>query len=333
MAIINKPVETAAVDDVVEYRYGNVGLAANTAGPGAATYTKKHIKKLHKAAQNLNPSNRRPGWLTYVFLTLVFLISIFPLFAALIYGSSTSQEMATVSGNLPRWIPSMRLFTNLNRIISNTSFSFWIAFRNSLLVSVITSASTVFFSTLAAFAFAKLNFRGKNGLYTFIIATMAIPAQIGTIPMFIMMSRFGWIDSLRALIIPALVGAFGVFWMTQYLQDALPYELVEAARVDGASMIRTFWSVAWPAARPAAATLALFTFVGSWNSFFWPRIMMRSTRNFTLPLILTLLEGTFSRDVPTVLAGTFLVALPLLIAFIFLGKQLVAGVMAGAVKG
>jgi len=324
-------VDTEHVNDVTEIRYGNPGLVANTAGAGAAKYAKKHTKKMQKTVQNLNPSNRRPGIWTYIFLTAVFLISIFPLWAALMYGSATGPEMAAVTGNLPRWFPTARLFQNWGRILNNPSFSFWAAFRNSVLVAAVTSASTVFFSTLAAFAFSKLNFPGKDGMYTFIIATMAIPAQIGTIPMFIMMAHFGWIDTLLPLIIPALVSAFGVFWMTQYMSGALPYELIEAARVDGASMFRTFWSVAWPAARPAAATLALFTFVGSWNSYFWPRIMLR-TQN-TLPLIIPLLNGTFSRDIPAVLAGTFLVALPLLIAFIFLGKQLVAGVMAGAVKG
>jgi len=330
MAIIDNTTDVTG-SDVTEIRYGNPGLVANTAGAGAARYTERNSKRVRKQVQNLNPSNRRPGILTYLFLLVVFLISVFPLFAALMYGSATTPEMAMVRGNLPRWVPSMELFSNFEKVLNNRSFSFWTAFRNSLMVAGITTISSVFFSTLAAFAFSKLNFRGKNGLYTFIIATMAIPAQIGTIPMFILMANFGWIDSFRALIIPALVSAFGVFWMTQYMSEALPYELIEAARVDGASMFRTFRSVAWPAARPAAATLALFGFVGSWNSYFWPRIMLR-TQN-TLPLIIPALNGQFSRDIPAVLAGTFLVAAPLLIAFIFLGKQLVAGVMAGAVKG
>jgi cellobiose transport system permease protein len=189
----------------------------------------------------------------------------------------------------------------------------------------------VFFSTLAGFSFAKLNFRGRQALYLTVIATLAIPAQIGTIPMFVMMNDFGWIDSLLALTIPVLVGAFGVFWMTQYLQSALPFELVEAARVDGASMFRTFWSIAMPAARPAAATLALFTFVGSWNSFFWPSVVMRS--QLTMPLVIPQLRGAFTTDTGLVMSGVFLVAAPLLIVFIFAGKQLVSGVMAGAVKG
>ena len=159
----------------------------------------------------------------------------------------------------------------------------------------------------------------------------AIVSPIGTIPMFVMMNEFGWIDSLLALAVPGLVGAFGVFWMTQYLQEALPFELVEAARIDGASMFRTFWSIALPAARPAAATLALFTFIGSWNSFFWPSVVMRS--QLTMPLVVPQLKGAFTSDTGLVMSGVFLVAAPLLIVFVFAGRQLVAGVMAGAVKG
>ena len=318
-----------------ELRYRNVGLVANTAGKGAARYAQKRAhkapKNVYSAAQNLNPANRRPGWVTYALLTIVFLVSIFPLFAALMYGSSTPVEMAQVSGNLPRWVPSGRLFENFHRILTHPAFSFAGALWNSLLVAAVTAAAQVLTSTLAAFSFAKLRFRGKGGMYTFIIATMAIPAQIGTVPMFILMAHFGWIDSLLSLIIPALVSAFGVFWMTQYLSEALPYELIEAARVDGASMIRTFWSICLPAARPAAATLALFVFVGSWNTYFWPRIMLRTET--TLPLIIPLLNGQFSQDIPAVLAGVFLVSAPLIVAFIFLGRQLVSGVMAGAVKG
>lgn len=146
-----------------------------------------------------------------------------------------------------------------------------------------------------------------------------------------MVNHVSRIDSLHALTIPTLVTAFGVFWMTQYLQEALPYELIEAARVDGASMFRTFWSIAMPAARPAAATLALFTFVGSWNSFFWPSVVMRS--QLTMPLVVPQLKGAFTTDTGLVMSGVFLVAAPLLVVFVVAGKQLVSGVMAGAVKG
>jgi cellobiose transport system permease protein len=308
----------------------STGFIENTAGRGAALYAQKRAAQ-GRPVRAHSPSSRRPGRVTYAVLTGVFVVSVFPLYASAMYGSSTTQEVARAVGTLPTWFPTLTLLDNFGEVLSASQFNFWMAFANSVLVAVSVSASTVFFSTLAGFSFAKLSFRGRQALYVTVIATMAIPAQVGTIPMFIMMNDFGWIDALLALAVPVLVSAFGVFWMTQYLQEALPFELVEAARVDGASMFRTFWSVAMPAARPAAATLALFTFVGSWNSFFWPSVVMRS--QLTMPLVVPQLKGAFTTDTGLVMSGVFLVAAPLLIVFVFAGKQLVTGVMAGAVKG
>ncbi len=301
----------------------------NTAGPSAARYARKRAARGRPVSAN--PSSRRPGWATYAFLAVVIAVSVFPLYAAAMYGSSTTTEITRAVGNLPRWLPTLTLWENFGEVFATEQFSIWVAFGNSLLVAVTVSASTVFFSALAGFSFSKLRFRGRQGLYVTVLATLIIPAQVGTIPLFVMMNEFGWVDSLLALIVPGLVGAFGVFWMTQYLKEALPYELVEAARVDGASMFRTFWSIALPAARPAAATLALFTFIGSWNSFFWPSVVMRS--QLTMPLVVPQLRGVFTSDTGLVMAGVFLVAAPLLVVLVLAGRQLVAGVMAGAVKG
>lgn len=302
----------------------------NTAGRGAARYAKKRAARGRPIASH-NPSARRPGWVTYGFLAVVIVLSVFPLYAAAMYGSSTTTEITRSVGSLPRWLPTATLWENFGEVFAAEQFSIWLAFANSLLVAVTVSASVVLFSTLAGFSFSKLRFPGRRALYVAVLATLIIPAQVGTIPLFVMMNEFGWIDSLLALIVPGLVGAFGVFWMTQYLEEALPYELIEAARVDGASMLRTFWSIALPAARPAAATLALFTFIGSWNSFFWPSVVMRS--QLTMPLVVPQLRGAFTSDTGLVMAGVFLVAAPLLIVLVLAGRQLVSGVMAGAVKG
>ncbi len=308
----------------------STGFIENTAGASAAKYARKRARRGRPITSH-NPSTRRPGWVTYVILGLVIVVSIFPLYTAMMYGSSSSNEIARAIGTLPRWLPTLQLFENFGEIFAAEQFNIWVAFFNSLLVATTVSASTVFFSALAGFSFAKLRFKGRQALYVAVLATLIIPAQVGTIPLFVMMNDFGWIDTLLALAVPSLVGAFGVFWMTQYLQEALPYELIEAARVDGASMIRTFWAIALPAARPAAATLALFTFIGSWNSFFWPSVVMRS--QLTMPLVVPQLQGAFTADTGLVMAGVFLIALPLLVVLALAGKQLVAGVMAGAVKG
>jgi cellobiose transport system permease protein len=161
---------------------------------------------------------------------------------------------------------------------------------------------------------------------------MAVPTQLGVVPLFIVMRQLHLVGSLWAVILPGVVTAFGVFWMTQYLEAALPYELIEAARVDGASMLRTFWSIALPAARPAAAMLGLFAFIASWTNFFWPSIVLGTT-NPTLPVALQLLQAGFFKDIALIMAGVVVSVIPLMVLFALAGRQLVAGIMQGAVKG
>jgi cellobiose transport system permease protein len=194
------------------------------------------------------------------------------------------------------------------------------------------TVSTVLFSSLAGFAFAKLRFPGRNALFVFIVVTLAVPTQLGIIPLFIAMSELGWAGGLQAVIVPNLVTAFGVFWMRQYTVDALPYELIEAARMDGCSMFRIFWSVCMPAVRPAAAILAMFTFMTSWNDFLWPLVVL-DVGNPTIQLALEKLQSGYYVDYSLVLAGTTLATIPILIVFLLLGRQIVAGIMQGAVKG
>ena len=217
-------------------------------------------------------------------------------------------------------------------MFSNDRVFFWKAVLNSVVVSTVTAASVVFFSTLAGYAFAKLRFRGSRGLFVFVIATTAVPTQLGVIPLFIVMAQLGWTGTLGAVIVPGLVTAFGVFWMTQYLSSALPDELIEAGRIDGANMIKTFWYIGFPVARPAAAMLALFTFIATWTNFFWPFIVLDPS-NPTLPVALSQLQANYFVDYSIVLAGVLLATLPLLVLFIIAGRQLVTGIMQGAVKG
>ena len=272
---------------------------------------------------------RRPRWLTYAVLSVVLLVSATPLYYALLLASSTATEVAR--NPIPAIFPGGNLADNLGRVV-NAGIQFWPAMINSVIVAVVTSLAVVFFSTLAGFAFAKLRFRGQKWMLAFIIGTMAIPSQLGVVPLFIVMAKLEWTGSLLAVIVPGMVSAFGVFWMTQYLSEALPYELIEAARIDGCSMFRTFWSVALPAARPAAAMLALFTFVASWTNFFWPFIALGPS-NPTLPVALQLLQATYFKDMALIMAGVVLAVLPLLGLFVFAGRDLVSGIIQGAVKG
>ena len=305
----------------------SVAVTAQTAGKGAARAAARRRSSGTRASRS---ASRRPGWVTYTLLGIALLVFAFPLYFTLIIGSS--DPVAIAQNAVPQWLPDSSLFQQFKTVIESTQINFWKALVNSVIIAVLVSMSVVMFSTLAGYAFAKLNFRGRGPLLVFVIATMAVPTQLGVIPMYILMSEIGWIGKLQAVIVPALVAAFGVFWMTQYLSEALPYELIEAARVDGASMIRTFWSVALPAAKPAAAMLGLFTFVQQWTNFFWPSIVLNQ-QNPTLPLVVRSLQATYFVDYSLVMGGVFLVTLPLLVAFFFVGRQLVAGIMAGAVKG
>jgi cellobiose transport system permease protein len=271
-------------------------------------------------------TNRRPSFLIYGLLGAFVLGSAFPFYWSFLVAS---RDNAVLTGDFTL-IPGGNFFSNAMRVFD--TIPFWKALANSFIVSGTVTVSVVLLSTLAGFAFAKLRFRGRGVLFLFVVATLAVPTQLGIIPLYMAMAEFGWAGELEAVIVPNLVTAFGVFWMRQYLLDAIPDELVEAARMDGCSLWRTFWHVALPAARPAAAMLGVFTFMQSWNDFLWPLVVLNAD-NPTLQVALEKLQSGYYVDYSLVLAGTTLATVPVLIVFLVLGRQIVAGVMQGAVKG
>jgi cellobiose transport system permease protein len=271
----------------------------------------------------------RAGFWVYVGLGVVAVSAIFPFYWSFLIGSG---DASTINDPNMSWLPGGNFFANAVSVVNDPAVNFWLALWNSVISSTVIAASVVIFSTLAGWAFAKLKFPGGKALLLFVVATMAVPMQLGVVPLYILFSDLGWTGTIGAVIIPALTSAFGVFWMTQYLSQSVPDELIEAARVDGASQLRTFWTVGVVAARPAAAMLFLFTFVGAWNQFFWPFIVL-DRQSPTLPVALSLLQSNYFVDYSIVLAGVLLATIPLIILFVFAGKQLVSGIMAGAVKG
>ncbi|WP_246411532.1 carbohydrate ABC transporter permease [Amycolatopsis dendrobii] len=269
----------------------------------------------------------KPRKATYGVLIVFVLGSLFPFYWSFLVAS---RDNGMLTERIPPLLPGGNFFANAARVFDTVPF--WRALANSVIVSGTVTLTTVLFSSLAGFAFAKLRFRGCNGLFVFIVVTLAVPTQLGIIPLFIAMSKLGWAGGLQSVIVPNLVTAFGVFWMRQYTVDALPYELIEAARVDGCSMIRVFWNVCLPAVRPAAAILAMFTFMTSWNDFLWPLVVL-DAGNPTVQVALEKLQSGYYVDYSLVLAGTTLATIPILIVFLLLGRQIVAGIMQGAVKG
>ncbi|MGH3646090.1 MAG: carbohydrate ABC transporter permease [Micromonosporaceae bacterium] len=266
--------------------------------------------------------------LTYGALVVAVVLSIFPIYWMFVVATHTND---VVGQSPPPLLPGGHIGENMLRLLANDNANFAIGLANSVIASAAVTVSVVFFSTLAGFAFAKLRFRGQNAMLMLIIATMMIPVQLGIIPLYMLMSKLGWVGQLQAVIVPFLVTGFGVFMMRQYASAAISDELIEAARVDGCSTFRIYWSVVLPALRPAAAVLGLLTFMQTWNEFIWPLAVLNADTP-TVQVSLNLLASGYYSDYSQVFTGTALATLPLLVVFVLFGRQIIGGIMEGAVK-
>ena len=271
----------------------------------------------------------RAGFWVYAGLAVVAISAIFPYYWSFLIGSG---DASTINDPDMSWLPGGNFIENALSVVGDPAVNFWVALWNSIFSSTVIAASVVVFSTLAGWAFAKLRFPGGKWLLAFVVATMAVPMQLGVVPLYILFADLGWTGNIGAVIVPALTSAFGVFWMTQYLGQTVPDELIEAARVDGANQFRTFMTVGLPAARPAMAILGLFTFMMAWTDYLWPLIVLGPT-NPTLQTALSQLQSGYYIDYSIVLTGAVLATIPLLVLFVIAGKQLISGIMQGAVKG
>ncbi|PAZ09565.1 sugar ABC transporter permease [Streptomyces sp. SA15] len=268
------------------------------------------------------------GPIAYIILALFTVGSLFPLVWTAIAASRDTQRLA--QSPPPFWFGS-NLFDNLE--IAWKDANLGEAFINTTFVAGVSALTIVFLSTIAGFAFAKLRFKGRGAMMLIVIGTMMVPPQLSVIPLYMMVAELGWTDQLKAVIFPSLVSAFGVFFMRQYLIQALPDEIIEAARVDGASSWRVVWHVVFPAARPAMAVLGMLMFVQTWNDFLWPFLVLTQTGSPTVQVAVAGLGRGFTPDQSLIMAGALLGTLPLLLVFAIFGKQIVGGIMQGAVKG
>ncbi|GAB2807899.1 carbohydrate ABC transporter permease [Actinocorallia aurea] len=267
--------------------------------------------------------------LTRIALAFALILSAFPIYWMFIIATRGNDVVGQVP---PPLLPGGNLGENLERLWDMRDANFVLGLTNSAIIATTVTVSVVVLSTLAGFAFAKLRFKGRDGLLVTVLLTMAVPLQqMGIIPLYIMMVKLGWTDQLQAVILPFLVNAFGVFFMRQYAEQAIPDELIEAARVDGCSTLRIYWSIVLPALRPAIAVLGLLTFMQTWNEFIWPMAVLTQS-NPTVQLSLSNLNGAHFQDYTLVFTGTALATLPLIVIFIAFGRQIVGGIMEGAVK-
>jgi cellobiose transport system permease protein len=276
------------------------------------------------------PKWQRTSPLSYVALAAITFLSIFPFYWMFVVSSNTNAE---ISKSPPSLVPGGRFLIVAQKVLSAEGVYFNTALMNTFIVGISIAVAQVVFSAFAGFAFAKLNFKGRKFFILFIVGTMMLPSQLGIIPLFILVKNLQMVDTLYALIVPALVTAFGVFWMRQIIDAQVPNELLEAASIDGASVPRIFFGIVLPIIRQSSFVLGLFAFLASWNDYLWPTIVLQSPQNFTLQVALTQLKPMYGLDYALQMGGAFLATAPLLILFIFVGRKLVSGVMDGAVKG
>lgn len=267
-------------------------------------------------------------WYTYALLVGAVVVSAFPLYYMFVVASVGATA---ITSSPPRLYPG----TNLPEIAAKVfeRVPFVLSLLNSLVVSLTIAVVSVLLCALAGYAFAKLRFPGRNLLFLLVLLTMTVPAQLSVIPQYLIVSELGWVDSLQAIIVPGLANAFGIFWMRQHMASTVTDELIGAARIDGCNSWQVFRRIAFPVVRPAAFVLGLITFTAVWNDFMWPFIVLKSPELFTVQIALKQLQANRSVDIALAMGGSFLATLPLLIAFAFVGRRMVAGIMDGAFKG
>ena len=269
--------------------------------------------------------------LPHAVLIVGVLISMFPFYWSLVLATNTSRDMFRYP---PRLVPGPHLVENVRHVLE--TIDFWGSMLNTLIVAVCTTALVLFFDSLAAFTFAKYRFPGRSVLFGLLMVIFMLPAQLAIIPQYLIMVKIGWVGTLQALIVPAAVNAFGIFWMRQYITRALPDELIDAARIDGAGFLRIYRSVCLPLIRPGLAFLAIYTFIGSWNDYIWPLVVLTNPERITLQVALAQLNlgsGGNLTDYAMLMAGTLMAITPLLIAFTLFARNFVADLAKGGVQG
>jgi lactose/L-arabinose transport system permease protein len=251
-----------------------------------------------------------------------------PFWWNLVWATWNTSEIFAVP---PKFLPGPHLLDNLRELQDRIRLGR--VFLNSLGIAAVSVAGALFFCSLAGYAFAKYQFRFKNALFYLLLATLAVPSQITSIPLYILMLRLGWIDTYQAIILPGLVPAFGVFLLRQSVEAAIPTEMLEAARLDGATEFGIYFRIVLPNLLPHLATLGIFVFTGAWGSLFWPLIVLRSPEMFTLPIALSSLIGTYEQPYDLLMIGSLIAVVPPLLLFLLLQRYFVKSLVGSALKG
>lgn len=265
--------------------------------------------------------------LGYLVLLLGAILSIIPFIWMIIAATRTTTEIFL---SPPPIFPGTNGLENLVRLENETGFGR--VLLNSALIAIIYTFFSSVLSAMTGFALAKYRFRGQGTLFVVILTTMMVPMQVLLVPLFQIMAQLGWIDTFQAVILPFLANAFGIFLMRQSFMN-FPNELLEAARIDGSTEVKTFFRIVLPVARPQLAALAIYTFMAQWNAFIWPLLMLNTEENYTIPLALNTMIGLSRVDYSGLMMGSLISTIPMLLVFLVFQRQFVQGLLGGAIKG
>ncbi len=265
----------------------------------------------------------------YVALILLAILSIIPFYIMIVNATRGTYE---IQSNAISLIPSKYLLSNY-KVFEGKSFNAIVGFRNSMIISTCATALNVYFSSLTAYALVAYNWKFRNAFFTFIMVVMMIPGQLTSIGFYQLMYRIGWTNSFLPLIIPSIAAPATVFLMRQYLMGSLSLDIVNSGRIDGAGEFHIFNRIILPIMKPIVATQAIFSFVGSWNSYFMPTILLTDKSKYTMPIMVSQLRGDiYKTEYGSVYLGLTLTVLPLFIVYFLLARYIIAGVALGSVK-
>ncbi|OQY38205.1 MAG: sugar ABC transporter permease [Spirochaetaceae bacterium 4572_7] len=268
---------------------------------------------------------------SYIILAFLVFISLFP-FVILIINSSRLHTEITKGFSI---VPGTYFFTNWNNLFSDRNIPILSALGNSIFISAFTSLFSVYFSAMTAYAIFMYNFKGKEFAFRFIMLVMMVPPQVSALGFIRLVIKLNLMNSFIPLIIPAIASPVIFFFILQYMKSSLPTEIVEAARIDGSGEIRTFNTIVFPILKPAIAVQAIFSFVGSWNNYFMPALIIDSKFKKTIPILIAQLRSAdyMKFDLGKVYMLIFIAIIPLMIVYLFLSRYIIKGITMGSVKG
>jgi multiple sugar transport system permease protein len=273
---------------------------------------------------------RKPSAAFWVMVVLLTLLVVLPLLWMVITAFKTVGESQADPPTLIPQDPSGRAFGEVLTTGGQNPVLRWAL--NSLAAASLHAALVVLVASMAGYALARMDFRFKNFIFSFILLTLFIPGFVFLMPNYLLMDNLGWLDTLWALVVPGAAGAFGVFFMRQFFL-AIPKELEEVALIDGANAWTVFTRIILPNAKPALATLTVLSFLSNWNDFVWPLFVLFSPERLTLPAGLSLLQGAYTTDYPVIMAGATVAAVPVLIIYVFVQRYVIEGVANSGIKG